>query len=289
MKKVILLGLGVLLNLSLVHASGKFEGSFTIHSEPAKSANSHEKPEDISVSIKGTKIALVPPARDKMNKVRMIVDMTASTTTILMENNGKKHGMVRPANEASLRANSHDNSKVTETKEKKVIDGYQCHKVIIESDKFKSEAWITNDAGISMEDLSMVLTATRGPMGDPSGLGGKSIMGCPIEVTTTDKTKKTESTMHIKDIKKGPVDASVFSTDGYEMSQMPGAGPGGPGKPGMPQRPGQGQVPPAPNGGPMDPQGGPGRMTPPSTTPDGRPIPPPAPAGGAPGPQKQAH
>ncbi len=269
MKKLFLLGFGIFINLSIAHA-GKFEGSFSIKVEPGKSNVKKEMATEMEVSMKGNQILVMPngPEKDKGAKTKFLLNTTDNTTMILMDNNGNKHAMKRATNEQGMRTNPHDDTKVTETKENKVIDGYKCRKVVIESGTSKTEAWFTNEVELLCTDLSLALTAARGPGADWAGLGTKQIQGCPILLTTTDKKTKAEHTLHIVNIKKGPVDEKLFSTVGYTISEMPGppprpgqGRPNGPGnRPGMPNSPGN--VPGAP---------------PVNMSPDGRNVPPPMP------------
>ncbi len=272
MRKIVLMSVAILLNLSIVKA-GKFEGSFAVHMEDGKSKVKKQAPEDINISVRGEEILMMPSSGAKGPKTKIIINLKEQTTLILMDNNGNKHAIRRPMNEANMRINSHDDTKMTETKETKVVDGYKCKKFIFESSVSRSEVWVTTDVEITAQQISAILTAGRGPQGDRMGLGSRMIPGCPILMVTTDKKTKEEHTISIKNIKKGPQEASMFSSEGYQISEIPNhPGPVPPGTKGRPN--GNNMPAPGAPGAPNMPGAPNGPAVPPTMGPDGKPIPP---------------
>ncbi len=83
-----------------------------------------------------------------------------------MDRGGRKVGMKSNMKDAERFMPENSNAKpptFTETGETKTIEGYNCNKVIMESEGNKGELWVTTDLKMSMQDLLTTMSANKGP------------------------------------------------------------------------------------------------------------------------------
>jgi hypothetical protein len=135
----------------------------------------------------------------------------------LMNEGGKKIAikMGIPNIQADTDLTATANAKVTETGEKKDIEGYPCRKYLIETDKGSSEVWITNKIKGNMYDV----LRGKGERKISWGKEIEAVKGFPLEITTT-ANDGTVSVVKIQNVRPGKVDESMFSTEGYEIKDM---------------------------------------------------------------------
>lgn len=156
---------------------------------------------------------------------RMILNTEDGKTTVISTGkNGERSGVrMRMPNfgkrVADAVAEMPDYITVTETGERKAIDGYHCEKYIVTDSKHNTTtvSWITRDLDLTPADVFSGM----------AGMGGaKSIQipespieGFPIFSTTEDG--KTTTTMHFADIKfDGDVDRALFDVEGITIQEV---------------------------------------------------------------------
>src|SRR4051812_31237224 len=124
-----------------------FEGSYKIHIENAlKKTNG-----DMQITMKGDKSAMEILTAPNAGKVKTIFDKKEKTMTILVDKDGtNKMAMVQKMPDASAtEGTSAKDAKITVTNETKTIDGYNCKKVIAESDESTTTMWVSEEPGLT--------------------------------------------------------------------------------------------------------------------------------------------
>lgn len=106
------------------------------------------------------------------------------------------------------------------TDETKVIDGHTCVKVISTSAEGTWTGWVAKDMPAPFGDMLRNVKT-----GDPAMTQRMSeLQGFPLEFEWADANGKDTMRCYIMDVVIGKVDESVFSLDGYEVTEMPGFG-----------------------------------------------------------------
>lgn len=161
--------------------------------------------------------------------LKMILNKSDQSVIMLMENGDKKTGMKmysKSFKTDSLMEAHARNAKVTRTGKTKVIEGFTCEQVLVEDDDSNVEAWVTDNA--SFNPLQFV-SAVKGSQKDFSiNKMNEAWMknAVALETTITKIGKEDVIKMLVKDIKRQPVDDTLFSTAGYEIMDMSQMGKG---------------------------------------------------------------
>lgn len=169
---------------------------------------------------------------DDMEDGRIIINRKKGVTIVLTESSGQKTGMVMDMKQTIL-----DTDAVYETadvdlddiniqvfkNERKTINGYNCHKMVVSDDEFKTVAWVTDELNLDMSKM-MGLMNVRSKENSKYEEKFGNITAWPIKSTTTDKKSGEISTMETKNVKKGALPASITSTDGYQLMKLPSFG-----------------------------------------------------------------
>ena len=166
---------------------------------------------------------------------RMIMNFKEGKSLILStDRKGRKTGMKMDMKGINMIAKSavskeNDNlnkgkSSLRSTDEIKMIEGYKCRKYIHEGEKYTSEIWVTEDAKLDHVKLNKALAQafanTSGPSQNAYVEAG--IKGLAIQTHMSPKDGRSqECTMTMKNIKPGVAPAEMFSTQGYEVTEMP--------------------------------------------------------------------
>ncbi len=209
-----------------------FIGSLEMLIEQYAANGQRKKDEDGNISwfIDEYKVAIVPVAKlnGEQQDTRMIVNRKKGTMTMLTNDGGEKQGVIMKMNDINLNIEDTEleeeieNTTVKITNETKIIDGYKCKKVLASSDDVETETWITDQVPLSIDKLFGLMSFNIQSKGkNPYEEKFGHIKGLPIESTSKDKTTGEVSKMSIKNIVRGYVDKSKFSTEGYQMSAMP--------------------------------------------------------------------
>ena len=115
-------------------------------------------------------------------------------------------------------------AEIKATDEYKTIEGYKCRKYIYENDKYISELWVTNDNKLDYVKMNNALFNVFANSKDPNqnAYYKAGMKGFTIQTHMMPKDKRMqECIMTMKDIKLGSVPAEMFSTAGYEITDMP--------------------------------------------------------------------
>lgn len=158
----------------------------------------------------------------KGQDMRMMTDLKGKWQYMLMtDDKGRKTAMksrkktVTVDKEAEATA-----AEITVTDETKVIDGHTCVKVISKSPEGTWTGWVAKDLASPFGDMMRNVKA-----GDPAMSARMSKLdGMTLEFEWADANGKDTMHCYIKDVVVGPVDASVFSLEGYEVMEMPSFG-----------------------------------------------------------------
>ncbi len=207
MKKIIISALFSLLFAGGIFAQKSGEGTFTVVSESAamKEANA-----SMECFLKdGNLLMKVHSEQLGGMLVNILMDSKTNSKYMLMDNGGKTAIKIKtPPMVAGA------TPVVTETNEKKVIDGYNCHKFIIKSDKNTSDVWVTSDVDFSFAEIFGALTKSTGISTVPAGL-----KGCPVLISSSDNNG-AKTTLSLKNFKKTSVDSKMFDLTGYSITEM---------------------------------------------------------------------
>lgn len=213
--------------MTLSSAQHSFRGSFLMSFR--SSAESEKNPAllwNIQAGNDGGKMML--EIQDDMKKKgvskRVIFNTSDSTWTMLLEFVNSKQGSRIHA--ASMFRDTTTLQKITMKKstDRRTIDGYRCKKIILESDAYLAEAWLTNQFTF---DLCYIykLVSHCGLMGefvrDGDWFNWKNARGMIIEVTSTKKKNGESYTMNISNVTTDPISEDLFSVKGFKISDIP--------------------------------------------------------------------
>lgn len=221
MKKILLTGVVLFAITSALNAQ-KFTGSFMWHMENIQKKNTM----DMKITVgSGDKSCMEIITGTMAGKFRTIFDKKEKTMTMLVEKEGmEKMAMVRKMNDAAdLAGKEPKDFKITTAEETKMIDGYNCKKVIVETNETNSEMWMTEDINLNYSETFSMINRGNGPASSaaPQMENYKDLKGSPLEMTFTNKKTGSVSHIWITDIVKEKVDESFFDTSSYKVYDMP--------------------------------------------------------------------
>ncbi len=173
--------------------------------------------------------------KNKGGMDRMIMNFKEGKSVMLMtDKKGKKTGMKMELKSFDWVAKSavkkdqamleKGEAEIKATDEYKTIEGYKCRKYIYENDKYISELWVTNDNKLDYVKMNNALFNVFANSKDPNqnAYYKAGMKGFTIQTHMMPKDKRMqECIMTMKDIKLGSVPAEMFSTAGYEITDMP--------------------------------------------------------------------
>jgi hypothetical protein len=162
------------------------------------------------------------------NKMRLIMDPFKRTLTTLIDDKGKRIGMISPmprlnmapVDQRAAQPEEKSAMKIEATNEYKELEGFQCRKYIITDENAVTESWITTGETVSLESIFSMFSVLQKQDGR-TGISSKQgeIKGMALESTTTlNSGEKVQMT--ITDIIKGKVDEAKFSTSGYQLTDL---------------------------------------------------------------------
>ena len=209
MKKIFISALLSMLFATGLFAGGSKEGTFTMVMESTTNeqanmtADFFVRPGKVLMQLsmaqlQGMKVNMIMDAKEKA--MFMVMDATGEKNAIKMRFPEEKQVNVKPV--------------ITETTEKKVIDGYNCHKITVKVDGAESEIWVTNDVDMNFDDISSAMSNGMKGSNIPSGY-----KGFPIQIIATIKGGD-KMTISFKNIKNTPVDPKLFDLTGYKITEM---------------------------------------------------------------------
>lgn len=219
MKKTLITAAIITLSLNMVQAQWK--GSYTMIIEP------HKAKETVTAYLNflEDKMAMEMVMGKEASVVRSIFDYKNKTMTTASEKEGSnKFAMVMRMNDDIIDKAGNEEVQFRTTDEHRVIDNYNCTKVIAETKDGMTEMWLTKDLNLSYENTIGMMPRTKN--NPTSGFlrdlkQWKGIEGFPIEMISYQKKKPDEkSTIRFKDIKSGVVNEKAFDLSGYQVMDM---------------------------------------------------------------------
>ena len=207
MKKQIILLAAVLITGTI---NAQFEGSYILKME----SSSSKKPiPDMKFTVKGDMATGEIVDRSQANGFKKnIMNKKDRTMLMLMDKNGNKVAMKNKMPEVKASPNDQSEPKITATGKTKMIEGYNCKEIISENEESTADLWTTDELGLSMTDMLGFAGKTNDPV------YGNAIS---LETTISNKKDNSKTVMYIKNIKKYSVPDSQFSTEGYQIMEMP--------------------------------------------------------------------
>jgi len=164
-----------------------------------------------------TKMEL-PDAKES-EEMRILTDLKGKWQYMLMvDEKGTKTAMKTKKKTIVVKDDGKDAApEVTVTEETKVIDGHTCTKVIVKSTDGSWTGWVAKDLPAPFGDMMRNVKT-----GDP-GMSKRmsELQGFPLEFEWADANGKDSMKCYMKDVVVGKVDESVFSIEGYEVTEMP--------------------------------------------------------------------
>ena len=161
---------------------------------------------------------------DDMEGMVTIYDRQTRKTTMKTIKNGEKTAMITkmPRVKVGVSKKAIDEGKytVTETGNTKTIEGYLCKEYLIETEDEITKAWMSEKILLdlaSMSDLVRVKNA-QGAMTNYNNV--YKINGFMLEAHTEIKGKNITRDVYIRDLKMGQVDDNIFSTEGYQVTDV---------------------------------------------------------------------
>ena len=225
MKKTIL---SLLSAMFILPAIAQFEGTLTLILESPKL----KVPMEINITLKGTLTCMEIPSMTEAGFVKSIVYNDDQTMIMCMDRGGRKVGMKSNLKDSERFMPESENAKpptFTETKETKEIGGYQCTKIIMETDESAGDLWVTKEIKIDMKGLLAAMGANKSPgsvllrnfkknYGERPGVSMLSLI--------TNKKNNEQYSIALSAIKAGKVDEKVFNVDDFQLMAAPSMGGG---------------------------------------------------------------
>lgn len=160
-------------------------------------------------------------AEEKGRDMRMMTDLKGKWQyTLMTDEKGKKTAMKSKKKMVTMgEEGKGKDAEVTETAEAKTIEGHTCTKTIVKSEDGTWTGWVAKDLKAPFADMARSV----GHRGEDKMMKSYKGMGFPLEFEWVG-TKGDHMVCYVKDLNVGPVDAGVFSLDGYEVTEMPSFG-----------------------------------------------------------------
>ncbi len=165
---------------------------------------------------------------------RTIMNFKEGKSTMLMtDKKGRKTGMrmeLKTIDWVAKVAIKKDNAQLANgeaslktTNEYKIIEGYKCRKYIHETEKYTTELWVTTESKIDYMQLNRALYHVFAGTGqNQNAYFDAGMKGIAIQTHLIPKDGHSqECIMTMEDINAGYAPAEMFSTDGYDVKDMP--------------------------------------------------------------------
>jgi GLPGLI family protein len=153
------------------------------------------------------------------DEMRMLTDLKGKWQYMLLtDTKGKKTAIKTKKKKITVKEDAkHPETKVTVTEETKVIDGHTCVQMIAENEKGTWIGWVAKDMPAPFSDM-----ARNVKTGDPALTKRMAEMqGFPLEFQWVDANGKDRMVCYMRDVLLTPPAESLFSLDGYEVTEMP--------------------------------------------------------------------
>lgn len=165
----------------------------------------------------------------------IVVETEGSNIRMLMDNQEGSMTMITTDDKGNIsafkmRQVSIDEEDVTPDEESytitnlgntRVIDGYNCTEYLIEHEGGTTNAWMTTEVDIDMQDLAKAMFSLSRQKKNSDVPPAFEMAGFPVESTTVSKNGKDTTVAHYYDIEIGEgIDKSVFDLDGVEVMSI---------------------------------------------------------------------
>jgi hypothetical protein len=142
--------------------------------------------------------------------------------TLMTDEDGKKTAMKSKKKKITVKEEPGTKEpEITATTETKTIDGHVCTKTIVKSEDGVWTGWVAKDIKAPFADMARSV-GHRG--NDKMMRSHKGMQGFPLEFEWVDAKGTDRMVCYVKELNVGPVDAGVFSLDGYEVMELPSFG-----------------------------------------------------------------
>lgn len=155
----------------------------------------------------------------KGQDMKMMTDLKGKWQYMLMtDSKGQRTAMKSRKKKIIVKEDvKHDVAGMKVTEETKVIDGHTCVKVVSTSAEGTWTGWVAKDLPSPYGDMMRNVKA-----GDPSMIARMSqLEGMTLEFEWTDANGTDSMRCFTKDVVVGNVEGSIFSLEGYEVTEMP--------------------------------------------------------------------
>ena len=160
---------------------------------------------------------------EKGRDMRMMTDLKGKWQyTLRTEEKGKQTAMKSKKTKVTMaEEKATKEPEITVTSETKTIEGHVCTKTIVKTEDGTWTGWVVKDIKAPFGDMARSV-GQRG--NDKMMKSYKGMQGFPLEFEWVDAKGTDRIVCYMKELKVGPVDAGVFSLDGYEVTEMPSFG-----------------------------------------------------------------
>lgn len=211
---------------SVNYAQNPFYGSFTMSFESTDSIKNIPLQWHILQEVDGGKMTF--ELQDEMKKKgvskRVLFNPADSTWTMLIAFNKIKQGSRIHAAAMYRDTIKHIPLNVKITKEKKIIDGYMCNKIIFESDQNIAEGWMTKNIKFDICNVYGLLSHC-GMMNEYIHKGdwyfADDIHHMIIQLNSRNKETGKTYSLKISNIKAGDVNLNFFKIDDFKIADIP--------------------------------------------------------------------
>ncbi len=202
----------------------EFIGSFVIEQRHYKNGE-ERKSSPSTMHYWGCEDKTLVFSLDKEGKddgLHILTDLRAKYTySMQTDKDGRKTALKMRKKNLSLKEDKDAAPpEVTVTTETKTILGHECVKVIYTDKHGTSTSWVAQDVAAPFGDLVRGMGSGNATVQEAMG----SFKGFALESEFVDADGKNRSTNLVTELQLGPVAATVFSLDGYEIQELPSLG-----------------------------------------------------------------
>lgn len=215
-----------MLKIEVISGQNSFEGSFLMTFEDSGLVDEPPLTWNIMLPANGGK--LVFRVEDEMRKKgvlkRVLFDPADSTWTMTIGYNQIKQGTRIHSGKMFVDTTKHPDFRIKKTNNEKLIEGFRCRKIILESNTYKADAWVTKEFNFDLCTMYRLLCHC-GMMNEQLRKSDwylfKNIEGMIIEINSIDKQSGKKQSLKISNINRRQVDATMFDLEGYKIADIP--------------------------------------------------------------------
>ncbi len=196
--------------------------------------NGKEEESSIDMVVTSNRFGIRVADESAQEVSRMILNTEdGKTTMITTDREGRKSGFrmrmpgMRKAMAEAAEDVSTDRFTFTRTGERKVIDGYNCEKIIVEDTEegITTESWVTQDIELNAQDIfsGMMGMFGAGPSkqkNSPANAFAGTYEGFPILSISTDGKETYETRFKNMKFGEAAADRSLLNVDGIQVQEL---------------------------------------------------------------------